>query len=462
MKHFIYLTEDKIYYIRKIKGRAKGYYFLGSRPVGGLEGVEEAVESLTEVYNLKGKKAILIMGTEARIHSVSLPASMKNTALKMAEKQLLVLGDEDEQLLAADLFQDRDRRMLQGVIYTVSGSWLRAVRSAAALSRLHLVSILPGPAVVASFPDTDQYGMGEGPVVLVQLSDDFIGLYEIENSRCLYWKKLDLKPGVFAKLEAERVLMEELQTQILRIQAIRKRDNEDFELKGVLMANECLYSPKSCARYLSELLELPCAVVGRGSLWEKQEKPEKLKNLQFSKSMEYPQDETLWMRMADMGFPVRSVFISVVLFAAVIVILLTAQFNTHRKLNRLELIYADRREVYEEEERKQLEDKLKELAGLTEEKRELSGTTVIDASLFSSLDLALKPGIELESLEFLANEGTIRIKLLTDDARNIPQFVQDMEEEGFFMEQSSWQKQEMKVHGEILLKPGKEEKHETQ
>ena len=104
----------------------------------------------------------------------------------------------------------------------------------------------------------------------------------------------------------------------------------------------------------------------------------------------------------------------------------------------------------------------KELAGLAEEKRELSGTTVIDASLFSSLDLALKPGIELESLEFLANEGTIRIKLLTDDARNIPQFVQDMEEEGFFMEQSNWQKQEMKVHGEILLKPGKEEKHETQ
>ena len=45
---------------------------------------------------------------------------------------------------------------------------------------------------MASFPDTDQYGMGEGPVVLVQLSDDFIGLYEIENSRCLYWKKLDL------------------------------------------------------------------------------------------------------------------------------------------------------------------------------------------------------------------------------------------------------------------------------
>ena len=116
----------------------------------------------------------------------------------------------------------------------------------------------------------------------------------------------------------------------------------------------------------------------------------------------------------------------------------------------------------QEKEITQLEDKLKELAGLAEEKRELSGTTVIDASLFSSLDLALKPGIELESLEFLANEGTIRIKLLTDDARNIPQFVQDMEEEGFFMEQSSWQKQEMKVHVEILLKPGKEEKHETQ
>ena len=76
--------------------------------------------------------------------------------------------------------------------------------------------------------------------------------------------------------------------------------------------------------------------------------------------------------------------------------------------------------------------------------------------------LKLAAAVLAVSLEFLANEGTIRIKLLTDDARNIPQFVQDMEEEGFFMEQSSWQKQEMKVHGEILLKPGKEEKHETQ
>ena len=51
VKHFVYLTEDKLYYIRRAPGRSGGYYFLGFRPVAGLEGVESAMESLSEVYN---------------------------------------------------------------------------------------------------------------------------------------------------------------------------------------------------------------------------------------------------------------------------------------------------------------------------------------------------------------------------------------------------------------------------
>lgn len=462
MKHFIYLTEDNIYYIRKIPGRSKGYYFLGSRPVLGQEGVETAMESLAEVYNLKGRKATLIIGAKAGIHFVNLPASMKNTAFQMAEKQLLVVGEEDEQLLAADFFPSPEPGMLKGVIYTVPGPWLRAVRSAAARCRMHLVKILPGPAFIASFPDPKDYGIEEGPIVLVHLAENFISLYEIENGRCFYWEKLDLKPGIFSKMGAERILTEEIQAQILRVCVIRQNENEDFKLKGVLIENECLRAPKSCARYLSELLNIPCAALKQGGLWEKWTRSEQLKTLQFSERTDYLENEILWIRIADMGFPVKPVAVSVILFAVIAGILFTVQFYTHRKLNRLELMYADRQEVYAEEEKRQLEDRLKELSGLAAEKRELSGNTVLDASIFSSLDLALKPGMELGSLEYLAKEGTVRIRILTDDARKVPQFIQAMEADGFSMEQSRWQKQETGVQAEILFKPGKEEQHETQ
>ena len=118
MKHFVYLTEDKLYYIRRAPGRSGGYYFLGFRPVAGLEGVESAMESLSEVYNLKGRKVTVIMGVKVGIHVVNLPASTKSTSLQMAEKQLLILGGEEEQLLAADFFPSSQEGMLRGVVYT--------------------------------------------------------------------------------------------------------------------------------------------------------------------------------------------------------------------------------------------------------------------------------------------------------------------------------------------------------
>ena len=135
------------------------------------------------------------------------------------------LAGEEEQLLAADFFPSSQEGMLRGVVYTAPGSWLWAVRSAASRVKLHLKEILPSPAFVASFPDPKEYGMEESPMVLVHLSEDFIGLYEIEDGRCYYWEKLELKPGIFSKMGEECVLMEELQAQILRICRIRKNND---------------------------------------------------------------------------------------------------------------------------------------------------------------------------------------------------------------------------------------------
>ena len=50
MKHYIYLTEDKLYYIRK-ENRARGYSFMGSRTITGPETVTGAMESLADIYN---------------------------------------------------------------------------------------------------------------------------------------------------------------------------------------------------------------------------------------------------------------------------------------------------------------------------------------------------------------------------------------------------------------------------
>ena len=147
----------------------------------------------------------------------------------------------------------------------------------------------------------------------------------------------------------ECVLMEELQAQILRICRIRKNNDEGFKLGGVLIQNDCLIAPGSCARYLGGLLEVPCEALNHGTLWEKQFRAENLKNLQFSERTDYIDDENLWVRITDAGFPLKPVCISLILFAVIAVSLLTIRFYTHRKLHHLELMYADRQEVCEED-----------------------------------------------------------------------------------------------------------------
>lgn len=74
MKHYIYLTEDKLYYIRK-ENRARGYSFMGSRTITGPETVTGAMESLADIYNLKGRAVVLAIEASVKIHFMSLPAS---------------------------------------------------------------------------------------------------------------------------------------------------------------------------------------------------------------------------------------------------------------------------------------------------------------------------------------------------------------------------------------------------
>ena len=53
MKHYIYLTEDKL--ITSERKGARGYSFMGSRTITGPETVTGAMESLADIYNLKGR-----------------------------------------------------------------------------------------------------------------------------------------------------------------------------------------------------------------------------------------------------------------------------------------------------------------------------------------------------------------------------------------------------------------------
>lgn len=78
MKHYIYLTEDKLYYIRK-ENRARGYSFMGSRTITGPETVTGAMESLADIYNLKGRAVVLAIEASVKIHFMSLPASSMET-----------------------------------------------------------------------------------------------------------------------------------------------------------------------------------------------------------------------------------------------------------------------------------------------------------------------------------------------------------------------------------------------
>ena len=80
MKHYIYLTEDKLYYIRK-ENRARGYSFMGSRTITGPETVTGAMESLADIYNLKGRAVVLAIEASVKIHFMSLPASSIETVM---------------------------------------------------------------------------------------------------------------------------------------------------------------------------------------------------------------------------------------------------------------------------------------------------------------------------------------------------------------------------------------------
>ena len=58
-----------------------------------------------------------------------------------------------------------------------------------------------------------------------------------------------------------------------------------LKLGGVLIQNDCLIAPGSCARYLGGLLEVPCEALNHGTLWEKTGHGRESENLQFSEKL---------------------------------------------------------------------------------------------------------------------------------------------------------------------------------
>ena len=462
MKHYIYLTEDKLYYIRKEKG-ARGYSFMGSRTITGPETVTGAMESLADIYNLKGRAVVLAIKASVKIHFMSLPASSKKTALQMAEKQLLVLGEEGERLLAADFMPNNGRGMLKGTVYTVSEAWIRAIETGALITRFRIRSILPGPALLASFLEPSDYGMNKGTVIFVHLADQSIVFYQMENGHCRYLEHSSLKPGMFAYLGEEKALMEEVAVLIRRFQTRMKQERREFQIQGVLIQGECLKAPRSDAGVLAKMLGIPCMALGKNGIWKRQALAGELKNLLYRNTGEFMEGESFYEKITEAGFPLGPVCASLVAFAVIVLSALGGQFYTAGKLERLDRISADQQGNDVTQERRDLEGKISELAKLTAEKRELAGQITLDPAVFSCLEQALLPEMDLETIEYQAEDASIHLKLSTSKPEQVSLFCEKIEENsGFSLQQSHWQQQEDKVSAALVFTIGKGAKDEAQ
>ena len=360
MKHYIYLTEDKLYYIRK-ENRARGYSFMGSRTITGPETVTGAMESLADIYNLKGRAVVLAIKASVKIHFMSLPASSKKTALQMAEKQLLVLGEEGERLLAADFMPNNGQGMLKGTVYTVSEAWIRAIET------------------------------------------------------------------------------------------------------GALIQGECLKAPRSDAGVLAKMLGIPCMALGKNGIWKRQALAGELKNLLYRNTGEFMEGESFYEKITEAGFPLGPVCASLVAFAVIVLSALGGQFYTAGKLERLDRISADQQGNDVTQERRDLEGKISELAKLTAEKRELAGQITLDPAVFSCLEQALLPEMDLETIEYQAEDASRHLKLSTSKPEQVSLFCEKIEENsGFSLQQSHWQQQEDKVSAALVFTIGKGAKDEAQ
>ena len=370
MKHYIYLTEDKLYYIRKEKG-ARGYSFMGSRTITGPGTVTGAMESLADIYNLKGRAVVLAIKASVKIHFMSLPASSKKTALQMAEKQLLVLGEEGERLLAADFMPNNGQGMLKGTVYTVSEAWIRAIETGALITRFRIHSILPGPALLASFLEPSDYGMNKGNGDLCPSCRPVHCFYQMENGHCRHLEHSSLKPGMFAYLGEEKALMEEVAVLIRRFQTRMKQERREFQIQGVLIQGECLKAPRSDAGVLAKMLGIPCMALGKNGIWKRQALAGELKNLLYRNTGEFMEGESFYEKITEAGFPLGPVCASLVAFAVIVLSALGGQFYTAGKLERLDRISADQQGNDVTQERRDLEGKISELAKLTAEKENL-------------------------------------------------------------------------------------------
>ena len=173
--------------------------------------------------------------------------------------------------------------------------------------------------------------------------------------------------------------------------------------------------------------------------------------------------ESFYEKITEAGFPLGPVCASVVAFAVIVLSALGGQFYTAGKLERLDRISADQQGNDVTQERRDLEGKISELAKLTAEKRELAGQITLDPAVFSCLEQALLPEMDLETIEYQAEDASIHLKLSTSKPEQVSLFCEKIEENsGFSLQQSHWQQQEDKVSAALVFTIGKGAKDEAQ
>ena len=230
-----------------------------------------------------------------------------------------------------------------------------------------------------------------------------------------------------------------------------------------LIQGECLKAPRSDAGVLAKMLGIPCMALGKNGIWKRQALAGELKNLLYRNTGEFMEGESFYEKITEAGFPLGPVCASLVAFAVIVLSALGGQFYTAGKLERLDRISADQQGNDVTQERRDLEGKISELAKLTAEKRELAGQITLDPAVFSCLEQALLPEMDLETIEYQAEDASIHLKLSTSKPEQVSLFCEKIEENsGFSLQQSHWQQQEDKVSAALVFTIGKGAKDEAQ
>lgn len=172
------------------------------------------------------------------------------------------------------------------------------------------------------------------------------------------------------------------------------------------------------------MLGIPCMALGKNGIWKRQALAGELKNLLYRNTGEFMEGESFYEKITEAGFPLGPVCASLVAFAVIVLSALGGQFYTAGKLERLDRISADQQGNDVTQERRDLEGKISELAKLTAEKRELAGQITLDPAVFSCLEQALLPEMDLETIEYQAEDASIHLKLSTSKPEQVSLFCE--------------------------------------